>query len=126
MNDPAIRVVASVKQMRDHCGLDGDYDACTQFGSYKLEASCSAEGTSWRIRTTAAMTPSIVLYNLASLRHENTHIADMSGSLRQYMHWIESQRFASSDACRDHASATMSGFGDAVRTFAQESLALRR
>ena len=125
MNDPAIRVVASVKQMRDYCGVDGTYDACTQFVSFKLEASCSAEGTSWRIRTAAALTPSIVLYNLGSLRHENAHIADMTGSVTHYMSAIEAQQFASPDLCRDHASAVMSGFGIAVRTFARESLDLR-
>lgn len=121
MNHPTIRLVASVKQMRDHCGLDGTYDACTQFVAYRLDAECSDA----RIRASVAITPLIVLYNMNSLPHENNHIDDMRGSLSRFVHALEGRTFDSDAVCRDAAAAVMQDFSSTVRRFARESLALR-
>ena len=121
VNHPVTRVVTSLKQLSSTCGIDGTYDACTQFFAYRLEASCSDD----RMHATAAITPSIVLYNLRSLYHEHEHIQDMSDSLRRYVDALENRPFDSEVECRAAAADAMKSFESTVREFAAESLTLR-
>jgi hypothetical protein len=125
VNDPSIRLVASLKQLRDRCGVAGSYDACTHFEKYRLEATCAADGDQWSMRGTATIAPVMFLHNLQSARHEYDHIADMRDSLRSHVTALEAARFSSQAACVTAASEAMSGFPAAVRRFASESLALR-
>jgi hypothetical protein len=125
VNDPSIRLVASLKQLRDRCGVAGAYDACTHFENYRLEATCAADGEQWSMRGTATIAPVMFLRNLQSARHEYDHIADMRESLRNHVTALETARFASQAACFNAATEAIAAFPAAVRKFAAESLALR-
>lgn len=125
MNDPIIRLTSSLKQMRERCGVDGVYDACTRFVAYRLDATCAADGGLWRMQAAAKFTPFVVLLNIRSLPHEKEHIGDMLVALRGYVDALERNRFDSETACHEIAVLQMNAFESTIRAFASESTLLR-
>jgi hypothetical protein len=118
-------LVLTMQRLRDSCGASGNYDACTRFVAWKLDASCVPEKDGWGIHATASFTPWIVLLNIEKLSHELEHVRDVTRSAQQYAEELEGQRFASEADCRGRSIREAASFEDAVRRFAEESNALR-
>jgi hypothetical protein len=118
-------LVLTMQQLRDDCGGLGDYDACTRFVAWNLEASCIQQKDGWEIHATASFTPWIVLLNIEELSHELEHVRDVTRSAQQYAEELESLRFASEADCRARSIGEAGSFETVVRRFAAESNAMR-
>ena len=115
----------TAKHLRESCGAGGVYDACTRFVAYRLRATCTPEGQSWRIQAAATFRPWVFLRNMHSLTHEQEHVRDVRHSVEAHLGMLESMTFTSEAACQQTAFTEMGGFGARMRDFAAQSNAER-
>lgn len=118
-------LVPTMQHLRDTCGASGDYDACTRFVAWQLNATCASDSDGWRMRASATFTPWIVLYNIEQLSHELDHVGDVRRSAEQYVDELEHERFASPEECRQRTIQEAGSFEETIRRFASESNAVR-
>ncbi|HVS32172.1 MAG TPA: hypothetical protein VMS98_12045 [Thermoanaerobaculia bacterium] len=116
-----VRLAPTIDHLKQTCLVDGDYDACTNFIGFRLQASCAAADRGWRLRASATFRPWIVLHNLRQLPHEQEHINDVRGSVERLITAIETAEFATEDACRQRALEERNAFGSRMRSFAAAS-----
>ena len=114
---PLTRLAPTVLDLHKTCADPGDFDACTVFIAYRLDARCSPRDTVWRIDARATFRPRIRLYNIRQLPHEWLHINDVRQSVERYAVELEESEFASQDDCDAAALAASSGFEDNLREF---------
>jgi hypothetical protein len=119
---PLMNVVNNAHRLHDVCPSDGDFDACTRFVAFRLTASCSPrrEGE-WAIEASAAFRPWIFAWNLASIPHEQLHIADIRESAERYVDALMQKSFTSQSACEAAALSASSSFEEKMREFARRS-----
>jgi hypothetical protein len=118
---PIVSIAASSAHLREFCGADGNYDACTRFVAYRLEAACFSSGDSWRAGGTATFRPFIVLRNLKSSAHEMLHVEDMRRSVELLLVELAATPFESESACRSRVTTEAGAFGNSLQRFALES-----
>jgi hypothetical protein len=122
---PLLKVVSSAQRLRDVCTSDGEFDACTRFVAFRLNASCARSVERWSIEATATFRPWIFLYNLGSLRHEQLHIDDIRTYTERYIAELGREQFSSLETCDAAALAAAAGFEQKMREFAARSNAER-
>ena len=113
-----VQVVPTIRQLQLWCTPDGDFDACTRFIAFHLQATCVRGGDSWNIRASATFTPWILLRNVRKLAHEEDHIGDVGRSVREYVRALEARDFSSAEQCTEVALHETAAFGDQMRAFA--------
>ena len=118
-----LRLVPTLDQLRKSCVVEGNYDACTNFIGYRLNAQCARAGESWRLRATAAFRPWIVLQNIRHLPHEQEHIGDVHRSVQSLVDSLGQIEFNDGDACRQRALEETTAFGQRMKSFAAASTA---
>ena len=118
-----LRLVPTLDQLRKSCAVDGNYDACTNFIGFRLDAKCARDGESWRMSATAAFRPWIVLQNIRNLPHEQEHIGDVHRSVQRLIDSLGQIEFHDGDACRQRALEETTGFGKRMKSFAAASTA---
>src|SRR6476659_3980613 len=82
---PLLKVMNNVQRLREVCTSDGDFDACTRFVAFRLNAVCARAGDGWSIEASATFRPWIFLYNMGSLSHEQLHIDDIRTYTQRYL-----------------------------------------
>lgn len=117
VEQPVVTLAPTAERLRDWCGAEGSYDACTRFVAFRLQASC-VDG---RIEATATFRPWIILRNNRSLAHEHDHIGDVRRSVEVFLTGLASRRFASDAECRAAVLEEREGFGDTMRGYALAS-----
>ncbi|HYC91204.1 MAG TPA: hypothetical protein VEO54_18435 [Thermoanaerobaculia bacterium] len=118
VGQPMMTVAPTTEHLRQRCGVEGNYDACTRFVAYRLDAACTDEG---RIAATATFRPWIILRNLHSLSHEHEHIGDVRRSVEAFLTGLESLRFSSAEECRARVLEERASFGTTMRAYALAS-----
>jgi hypothetical protein len=121
VENPIVSLAATAQELRELCGTEGDYDACTRFVAFRLQASCFSTDTGWRATASATFRPFILLRNMRSLSHEQLHIGDLRRSVETLLIFLEETPFASEASCRSSVSAESAAFGSSMRQFALES-----
>ncbi len=114
---PTVSLVP-LQTIHNACGTAGEYDACTRFVAYRLEATCAAG----KATVTATFRPLIFLHNLHRLSHEHEHIEDMRAFAARYVTDIEQMTFESESQCRAVVTVAAEHFGEKMRDAAAESL----
>ena len=122
---PTAVLVSTLEKLHALCGPDGEFDACTRFVAYRLQATCLPQGASASINASVTFKPLIYLYNIRQLPHEQLHIDDIRGFAASYVAEIESLRFASREQCEAEALQAVGEFGTTMRQFAIRSNRLR-
>ena len=118
---PMTTVVGTVQRLRDVCTPDGDFDACTRFVAFRLNAVCALRGDRWVIDASATFRPWIFLYNMHSLDHEYLHIADIRTLAERYVGELMRGSFTTRDTCEAAALTASSTFEVKMREFARRS-----
>ena len=114
---PAVIRFVPLQRLHELCSAEADFDACTRFVAYRLEARCE----STNIRASVTFTPLIFLYNIRQLPHEGLHIDDIRRFASAYVRELEEPTFGSADQCATEAMRLAAGFGDKMREFADRS-----
>lgn len=122
---PMLKVVINAHLLRDFCSSEADFDACTRFVAFRLQASCVPGHDRWSIEASATFKPWIVLYNLHSLAHEKLHIDDVRTMTERYVDTLGRESFATRDRCEASALAASTNFEQTIREFALRSNAER-
>jgi hypothetical protein len=122
---PLLKVMNNVQRLREVCTSDGDFDACTRFVAFRLNAACARTGDGWGIEASATFRPWIFLYNMGSLSHEQLHIADIRTYTERYISELGREQFSSRDVCEASALAAIGTFEQTIRGFAERSNAER-
>jgi hypothetical protein len=118
---PIVSIAASSAHLREFCGAEGNYDACTRFVGFRLEAVCFSSGDVWRAGGTATFRPFITLRNLDSTTHELLHVEDMRRSVELLLVELTETRFESEPACNTRVASETGAFGRSMQRFALES-----
>lgn len=118
---PLIRFVPTQQHLREWCGAPGDYEACTRFIGFRLEATCAPAGGRWTIAAAATFRPWIFVRGAEHLMHEHEHIRDVERFTAQHVAGLEALSFPSADECRQRSIQETSRFGEAMREFARRS-----
>jgi hypothetical protein len=116
-----IRFVPTQKQLREWCGAPGDYEACTRFISFRLEATCAPAGERWEMSARATFRPWIFLRGATHLMHEHEHIRDVERFTAQHVAGLEALVFRNADDCRERSTLESARFGETMREFAGRS-----
>jgi hypothetical protein len=103
------------------CGADGEYDACTRFVDYSLDARCTTRDGIARTEASVAFRPWILLHNVHELSHEQLHIDDLRRFAAAYVTDLEQNTYESESDCEARAKAEMARFGETMREFAERS-----
>ncbi|MGZ7030939.1 MAG: hypothetical protein ACXVIJ_03120 [Thermoanaerobaculia bacterium] len=122
---PLMKVVNNVRQLREVCTPDGDFDACTRFVAFRLNAACAKNDERWTIEASATFRPWIFLYNMKSLSHEQLHIDDIRTYTERFISELGREQFSSRDVCEASALSAVGGFEQKMRDFAERSNAER-
>jgi hypothetical protein len=118
---PIVSIAASAGHLRELCAAEGNYDACTRFVAFRLEAGCFPSGDEWRASGTATFRPFIILRNLGSATHEMLHVDDMRRSVDLLLVALTEARFRSRNACAARVAMEEGAFGSTMQRFALES-----
>ena len=115
---PVVVKLVSLDRVHGACGSEREFDACTRFVAYGLDATCDTRGA-----LTASITfrPMIFLYNIQQLTHEKVHIEDIRRFADAYVTEIEQKSFETETQCRAEARLAMNNFGETLRGFAERS-----
>ena len=116
-----IRSVPTRQHLREWCGAPGDYEACTRFISFRLEATCAPEADRWTMDAAATFRPWIFVRNAEHLMHEHEHIRDVERLTAQHVAGLEALSFTSADECRQRSIQEAARFGETMRDFARRS-----
>jgi hypothetical protein len=114
---PAVIRFVPLQRLHELCSADADFDACTRFVAYRLQARCE----STTIRASITFTPLIFLYNIRQLPHEGLHIDDIRRFASAYVRELEAVTFVSADRCEAETLRLAAGFGEKMREFADRS-----
>jgi hypothetical protein len=117
---PSVSLVP-LHRVHEACGSEGDFDACTLFVAYRLEATCHGQS----ITATVTFRPLILLHNIHQLSHEKLHIEDIRGFATAYVSDIEQNAFETPSQCQAEALAAERRFAETMRGFARHSNAVR-
>jgi hypothetical protein len=115
---PLVKAV-SLPWVHTACGDGADFDACTQFVAYRLNASCDGS----KIHASVTFRPLIFVYNFQQMTHEWAHIDDVRTYCAGYVNDLEQRRFETESECRDAATLASATFGERMREFAGRSMA---
>jgi hypothetical protein len=115
---PVVVKLVPLARVHDACGSDREFDACTRFVAYELDASCDSRGA---LRVSATFRPMIFLYNIQQLTHEKLHIEDIRRFADAYVTDIEQKPFETESQCRDAATIAMDHFDATMQSFAVRS-----
>jgi hypothetical protein len=118
---PLIRYVPTQQHLRDWCGAPGEFEACTRFIGFRLEASCTPAGRQWIMEATATFRPWIFVRGSAHLAHEHEHIRDVERFTAEHVAGLRGLMFADADHCRQRSIHEAAQFGEAMRVFARRS-----
>lgn len=116
-----IKVVFPRDDLRTWCRIEGNYDACTTFVAFRLEATCVEEPGVWRMMSSATYRPLIFLKNLTRLAHEQEHLEDIFESVDSHLAGLERLRFDTIGGCQDKVLLESAAFGKTMREFARRS-----
>ncbi len=100
------------------CGSDHEFEACTVFVSYRLDAHCGPE----KAEASIAFQPMIFVHDLQALNHEHVHIEDIREYATAYVTDIEQKRFESESQCRSELDLVTRTLGATMREFAARSM----
>jgi len=115
---PVVVKLVPLNRVHDACGSDREFDACTRFVAYELDASCDSHGA---LRASATFRPMIFLYNIQQLTHEKLHIEDIRRFADAYVTDIEQKSFETESQCHAAAQLAMDHFEATMRGFAERS-----
>jgi len=122
VEEPITSLAASDQQLREACGAQGNYDACTRFVAFRIDASCSTSAEGWQVTgATATFRPYILLRELHSLAHEYQHVDDLRHSIDRLLIEMEEARFDSEAGCLALVAREKGAFGATMQRFALES-----
>ena len=107
----------SLDRVHNACGSDREFDACTLFVAYKLEANCFYR----KIDVSVTFRPMIFLNNIQQLSHEWLHIEDIRSYAGAYVTDVEQKTFETESQCRTEAQLASDNFGATMRAFAERS-----
>lgn len=116
---PAMVLSVPLGRVHSACGDEGDFDACTQFVAYRLDARCDGP----RLHASVTFRPVIFLHNADRLTHERMHIDDIRTYAAEYALQLEASTFDSDGQCSDAARQAIDGFGEKMHDFARRSMA---
>ena len=116
--EPAVVKLMSLDRLHDTCASEREFDACTRFVAYRLDASCDSHGA---LRASVTFRPMIFLYNVQELTHEKLHIEDIRRFADAYVTDIEQKPFETESQCRDAAQLATDRFGATMQSFAMRS-----
>ena len=114
---PAVIRFVPLQRLHELCSGEVDFDACTRFVAYRLEAHCESRN----IHASVTFTPLIFLYNIRQLPHEGLHIDDIRRFASEYVSELEGRAFGSADQCEAETLRLEAGFGEKMREFADRS-----
>jgi hypothetical protein len=120
-----VRLVPTLERLRQSCVVAGKYDACTNFIGFRIAATCTGDGDSWRMRVSATFRPWIVLQNIRQLSHEQEHIRDVERSVKAHVITLQRIEFSEMNVCRQRAFEETRAFGSRMKSFAAASTARR-
>jgi hypothetical protein len=100
------------------CGNEGDFEACTRFVAYRLDAECAGR----KLHASVTFRPVVFVFDLHQLTHEYTHVDDVRAYATEYASQIEEMTFDSDEQCRDAALSAAGRFGETMREFAGRSM----
>jgi hypothetical protein len=101
--------------------MTGDYDACTRFVAFRLEATCSPAPDGFRVSASATFLPWVLMRNIRQLGHEQEHIADVRVSVSRYLEELEGRVFRTGADCEQSVLSERALFGERLRGYAIES-----
>lgn len=116
--EPAAVKLVPLYRVHDACGSDREFDACTRFVAYRLDAACDSHGS---IRASVTFRPMIFLYNIQQLAHEQLHVEDIRRFADAYVTDIEQKSFETEWRCHDAAQLAIGQFEATMRGFAERS-----
>ena len=117
VHTPVVKFVP-IGMVKAACGSDHEFEACTRFVSYRLDAHCGAE----KAEASIAFQPMIFIHDLRALSHEHVHIEDIREYAAAYVTDIEQKRFQSESQCRSELDLARKTFGATMREFAARSM----
>jgi len=117
VHTPIVKFVP-LRIVRAACGSDHEFEACTLFVSYRLDARCGAE----KAEASIAFQPMIFIHDLHALHHENVHIEDIREYAAAYVSDIEQKRFESESQCRSELDLARTSLASTMRGFAERSM----
>ena len=116
VKEPVAKLAPTLQHLRELCPGPGDYDACTRFVAYRLEAACTpAAEAGWSMRTTATFTPWVFLYSVKSMTHELDHVSDVRATVHDRLSELEALQFASQADCTARGIAEENAFEGMIR-----------
>jgi len=118
---PLIRYVPTQQHLREWCGAPGEFEACTRFIGFRLEASCGPAGDQWILDATATFRPWIFVKGSAHLAHEHEHIRDVERFTAEHVAGLRALLFADADHCRQRSIHEAARFGETMKAFARRS-----
>ena len=114
---PVVKLV-SLDRMHSVCGESHDFEACTVFVSYRLDAQCQSQ----KIEASVTFRPMILLHDGKAISHEYLHIDDFREYAAAYVTDIEQKRFETDALCRSDAQAAIDAFPEMMREFSKRSM----
>lgn len=117
-----VTIVPNIGALREFCTMDkNDYIfGCTAFQEL-FSCSCRQVLDKYRLDVSVRVTPSIYLWKLQYLGHENDHIGDIRVAILRYMHDLDERGYASLEECSQVARRETAGFHYLLDTFKEDS-----
>ena len=124
MAKATVTIVPNIGALSKICNSNEYIFGCTAFREL-FSCSCQQVLQQWRLDVSVQVTPSIYLWKVGYLGHENDHIGDIRVAVLRYMHGLDVKGYASSEECRDVAQHEADGFHHLMDTFKEDSNAKR-
>jgi hypothetical protein len=125
---PSVRVTPSRRDLDQLCGRQAE--GCTHIRGASFSADCGLRSGTWRIAPQVSFVPYLTVpageRHHRIYVHEMTHIEDMRRSMENYARRIAGVHFQSLEECRAFATGERDRIEDLMRSFAEESHAVRR
>ena len=99
--------------------------ACTTFERTSFECACHRRGAAWRPAVRIVSQPYMFISHAMYQLHELMHTSDLSRAMADYAQDVETNSFASFEACETYAAEQRMDFPRVIRSAVRASKRLR-
>ena len=119
-----VTIVPNIGALSKICNSNQYIFGCTAFRDL-FSCSCRQVLQRWQLDVSVQVTPSIYLWKVGYLGHENDHIGDIRIAVLRYVHELDERSYVSSEECSAVAQRETDGFHHLMDTFKEDSNAKR-
>jgi len=124
MTKATVTIVPNIGALSKICNSNVYIYGCTDFREV-FSCSCRQLVQQWRLDVSVQVTPTMYLWRLESVGHENDHIGDIRDDVLRYVSDLHERRYASLEKCGEDAQRETDGFHHLMDTFKEDSNAKR-